>query len=147
MDSTFAILSTADACFRTGQNLFERYQETRGVNRDLDGLGIRIENVWIDIASRLETVQSSPKAVPGNLSVRMENLLHQLLYLVHTSSKNHEQTTDKTRGTTTKKIKFSLFQKRLLGKDATALQKWRDKFDSTFPTLSIPQSPEPKTFR
>ncbi|KAG0643120.1 hypothetical protein HOY80DRAFT_947407 [Tuber brumale] len=147
MDLAFAILSTADACARTGQNLFERYKETRNVNRDLDHLGARIENVWIDIASRLATVQSSPEAVGDNLGVRMEKLLYRLLYLLHTSYKNHEKTADKNPWTTMKTMKLALFQKRLLEKDVTELQRWWDNFDLTFPTLSSPQSAQPESFR
>ncbi|KAG0132839.1 hypothetical protein HOY82DRAFT_281609 [Tuber indicum] len=133
MDLTFAILRTADICLRTGRNLSERYQGTRGVNRDLDSLGLRVQNLWTDIASRLETVQGSPEAVPDNLKVRMDELLHRLLCLFHTSYGHHEKAMGGGRWTTMKSIKFALLRKRLLEKDVSALQKWRDKFDSTFP--------------
>ncbi|KAG0132835.1 hypothetical protein HOY82DRAFT_642057 [Tuber indicum] len=141
MDLTFSILSVADVCSRTGQNLFGRYQETRNANRDLDNLGIRMETIWIAIASRLEMVQGSPEAVPDSYRVRMEKHLDRLLYLFHTSYRNHEKATNNNRWTVTETIKFALFQKRSLEKDVSALQKWRDKFDSTFPALSIPQGP------
>ncbi|KAG0643118.1 hypothetical protein HOY80DRAFT_1034444 [Tuber brumale] len=133
MDLTFEILSAADTCLRIGQNLFERYQETRGVNRHLDSLGLRVENVWTDIASRLETILSSPDAVPGNLRLRMDDLLHRLLYLLHASYRHHEKTTGGGGWTMMKSIKFALFRRRLLEGDVSALQKWRDKFDSTLP--------------
>ncbi|KAG0132838.1 hypothetical protein HOY82DRAFT_557171 [Tuber indicum] len=77
----------------------------------------------------------------------MEELLNRLVYLFHRSYKNHERTTDKNRWTLIKKIKFALFQKRLLEKDVSALRKWRDQFNSTFPMLSIPQGPQPESLR
>ncbi|KAG0643122.1 hypothetical protein HOY80DRAFT_1098123 [Tuber brumale] len=143
MDLTFAILSAADICLRTGQNLYERYKKTRGVNRDLDRLNIRVENVWRDIASRLATVQSSLDAVPDNLRVRMEQLLHRLLCFLHTAYKNLENTVDKNYRAVTKPIKFALFQKYLLERDISALEKWRERLTSTFPMLPILQTPEP----
>ncbi|KAG0132837.1 hypothetical protein HOY82DRAFT_642067 [Tuber indicum] len=143
MDLTFSILRAADVCSRTGQNLFEQYERTRGVNRDLDRLNIRVGNVWTDIASRLTTVQSSLEAVPDDLRKRMEELLHRLLCFLHTAYKNLETTVDKNRRAVTKPIKFALFQKHLLEKDVSALEKWRNKFSATFPTLLIPQTLEP----
>ncbi|KAG0132832.1 hypothetical protein HOY82DRAFT_642053 [Tuber indicum] len=147
MDLPFEILSAADICSRTGQNLLERYKQTRGANRDLDGFGVRMEHVWMDIASRLPTVHSSPGAVPHDLRLCMEELLYQLLYHLHTSYKNLEKTVDSNGRAATKTIKFALFQKRLLKKDVSALEKWRDKFGSTFPTLSISQSPGSESVR
>ncbi|KAG0132830.1 hypothetical protein HOY82DRAFT_669290 [Tuber indicum] len=147
MDLTPAILRAAGICSRTGQNLLKRYQTTQGTSRYLDRLNLLVENVLIDIASRLATVQRSPEAVPGNLRVGMEKLLHRLLCFLHTSYKNLENATENDRRTVMKKMKFSLFQRRLLEKDVSALRGWRDEFDSSFPTLSTPQVPEPESFQ
>ncbi|KAG0643135.1 hypothetical protein HOY80DRAFT_947434 [Tuber brumale] len=147
MDSALAILGLADVCLRIGQNLGERYKEISCANRDLVALNNRMENVWRDISSQLATVQSSLEAVHDNLRVPMEKLLHQLQFLLHTSYRNYEKAADRNGWATIKMLKFAFFQKRSLEKDVSALEKWRDTFASTFPTLSIPQNLEPESLQ
>ncbi|KAG0132831.1 hypothetical protein HOY82DRAFT_642051 [Tuber indicum] len=142
MASTLAILGPADVCLRIGPKLCERYKEIRCTNKDLVTLGNRIKSVWRDIASQLATVQSSLEAVPDNPRVPLEKLLLQLQYLLHTSYRNLEKATERNGITVLRTIRFALFRKRFLEKDVSALEKWRDEFTSTFPTLSIPESNE-----
>ncbi|KAG0643124.1 hypothetical protein HOY80DRAFT_1134046 [Tuber brumale] len=147
MDSTLEILGPADVCLRIGPNLCARYKDIRGANRRLDTLDDRMENVWISIEPRLVAVRWFPGVVPSAQRVHMMEHLHQLQLLLHTSYKTLEKVTRKNGWTPAQTIKFALFQKRSLGKDVSALEKWRDTFASTFPTLSIPQNPEPESFQ
>ncbi|KAG0132836.1 hypothetical protein HOY82DRAFT_590943 [Tuber indicum] len=146
MDSTLEIVGPADVCLRIGPNLCARYKAIRGANRGLDTLDHRMENVWISIEPRLATVRWFPGAVPSDLRVHMKERLHQLQFLLHTSYKNLDKTTDRNGWTVVKVVKFALLQKRWLEKDVTALEKWRDAFASAFPTLSVPRDPQPESF-
>ncbi|KAG0643117.1 hypothetical protein HOY80DRAFT_1020322 [Tuber brumale] len=141
--SALELLRIADICLRAGQSLCERYKDTRSAHRDLDYLNTRVENVWKDIGSQLRTLQSSWEAIPEILRGRMVDLLHELQYCLHTAYRNLEKTTDKRERAVTKKMKFALFQKRSLQKDASVLEKLRDKFTTTVFMLSIPESHQP----
>ncbi|KAG0132834.1 hypothetical protein HOY82DRAFT_642056 [Tuber indicum] len=147
MSSTFTIAGPADVCLRIGPNLCKHYKEIRSANRGLDTLDDRMENVWIGIEPRLVTVRWFPGAVPSDLRVHVKEHLHQLHFLLHTSYKNLDKAMERNGGALVNRIKFALFQKRLLEKDVSALEKWRDAFTSTFPTLSIPQNLEPESFQ
>ncbi|PUU76594.1 kinase-like domain-containing protein [Tuber borchii] len=137
--SAFGIVGALDVCFRTGQNLRERYRDIRNAGRDVEDLNIRVENVWLHIAYQLSTVQSSGDEVPPVLRDHIEVLLDKLVFCLHTACKNIDRVTDNTGKT--KALKFALFIKGSLEKDVTALEKWRDMFRSTFYMMSIPKNP------
>ena len=124
---------------RTGQNLRERYKDSRNAGSDVDDLNIRVENVWITIASQLSTVQSSGEEVPPVLRDHIGVLLKKLVFYLDTACMNIEKVTDNTGKM--KALKFALFLKRSLEKDVSVLEKWRDMFGSAFYMLSIPKNP------
>jgi len=109
----------------------------------VDDLNTRVQNVWRDIESQLETVQSSPAVVPVIFREHMVDVLHRLQFHLHTAYRNLEKTTDKKGWAVMKAIWFTLFLKGSLEKDVTALEKWRDMFAATFSVLSIPNNHSP----
>ncbi|CUS12333.1 unnamed protein product [Tuber aestivum] len=130
--SALGLLSAADICLRAGQNLCQRYRDIRGTHRCLDDLGIRVENVWMDIASQIGTVASSFEGIPDNLRGSMTSDLCRLKFCLHTAYRNLEKVTDQKGCTPIKAMKFALFLKRSLKKDVSVLEKWRDRFATTF---------------
>jgi len=124
---------------RTGQNLHERYKGARDAGRDVDDLFIRMEKVWTHIEYQLETVRNSKEEVPSNLGDCIEDLLGKLQFILHTAYKNIEKATDNNG--VRKVLMFALVIKSSLGKDVSALEKWRDVFNARFYMLSIPRNP------
>jgi len=124
---------------RTGQTLRERYKGIRNAGSDIDDLAIRVENVWITIARQLSTVQSSGEEVPPVLRDHIGVLFNKLVFYLDTACMNIDKVTDNTGKM--KALKFALFLKGSLEKDVSALEKWRDMFNSTFYMLSIQKNP------
>ncbi|CAZ84669.1 unnamed protein product [Tuber melanosporum] len=130
---------TVDICLRAGQNLCERYKDVQETHKDIEDLKIRVENAWLHIAYQLATVQSSSEEVHQVLTDHIAELLNKLQFYLFTACKNLEKLKDK-KGRT-KVIKFAIFLKGSLGKDVSALERWRDMFSSTFYMLSVPKNP------
>ena len=123
---------------RTGQNLRERYKDIRNTGRDVHDLYIRVENVWLHIAFQLSTVQSAGDEVPPVLRDHIGALLDKLVLCLHTACENIDRVMDNTGKT--KALRLALFLKGSLVKDVSALEQWRDVFNSAFYMLSMPKN-------
>ena len=124
---------------RTGQNLHERYKGARDAGRDVDDLFIRMEKVWTHIEYQLETVRSSKEEVPSDLGDCIGDLLGKLQFILHTAYRDIDKATDNNG--VRKVLMFAHVIKSSLGKDVSALEKWRDEFNARFYMLSIPRNP------
>ena len=98
-----------------------------------------MEFVWIHIEHQLKRVLGSEEEVPRVLHDHIEGLLEELQFILHTAYRNIEKATDNNGKR--KVLKFVLFTKGSLGKDVSALEKWRDTFSPNSYMLSIPKVP------
>ena len=73
----------------------------------------------------------------------MVDVRHRLQFRLHTAYKNLQKNTDKEGRSLTKMIWSTLSLKRLLERDVSGLEKWRDMLAATFSILSVAGNPKP----